>query len=314
MSSGVLRGNAAGLIASAFFGASVVATRAAGDHVPPFSLAVLRFGQGGIILFAALALFRRDDLRIGRADLRRIAVLGFLLYGLFPLGFNGALRLTTASRGAVVLATMPLWSAILARRAGRESLTVRQLAGVAISMAGVVAVMAESFSLEDGSRALIGNLMLAATAIIGALYGVLAKPVLARHSAMPVTAYAMLAGSAILLPIALIEGLPNAVVTMDRSTALQVLYLGVVGGAIGYALMTYSLSHLTPTQATAYINVNPVVATALGALLLEERLTPWFGVGFALVATGLVLANWPGGSPQGARTGISEPAVERSAR
>src|SRR3712207_7408395 len=51
--------------------------------------------------------------------------------------------------------------------------------------------------------------------------------------------------------------------------------------------------YTTLFRSAAYINVNPLIATALGALLLDEALTGGFAVGFALVAAGLLLANWP---------------------
>jgi len=131
------------------------------------------------------------------------------------------------------------------------------------------------------------------TALCGAVYGVLAKPFLRRYAATTLTAYAMLVGTVVLVPAALVEGLPGALAEIDRETGLLVLYLGVLGGAVGYWLITYALARLTPSQTAAYINVNPLVAVLLGAALLDEALTVGFAVGFALVAAGLLLANWP---------------------
>jgi drug/metabolite transporter (DMT)-like permease len=288
----ILLGNAAGLAAAILFGASVVATREAVDDVPPLSLGVLRFGLGGLFLVAVLLVVAPASLRVPRRDLRSFAVLGALLFGLFALLFNAGLHLTTASRGAVVLATMPLWTALLGRASKRESLTGRQLVGVTLSVVGVGVVFAEGVGL-GGGRELAGNALMLAAAFCGALSGVFGKPILMRYPAMPVMAYAMLAGVALLLPPALIEGLPGAVAGIDRKTALLILFLGLGGGALGYWLISFSLARMMPTQTAAYINVNPVVATALAALLLDEDLTETFAVGFALVAVGLLLANWP---------------------
>ena len=289
----ILVGNAAALVASVLFGASVVATRAAVRDVPPLSLAVLRFGQGALLLVAILLLVAPAALRVERPALRSFALLGVLFYALFPLLFNSALRLTTASRGAVMLATMPLWSALLARTAGREALSRSQSLGVGLSIVGVLVVFADSAGFGGSGRELAGNALMLLTAICGGAYGVLAKPTLARFPAITVTAYAMLAGVAVLLPLALAEGLPAAVADIDRPTGLLVAFLGIGGGALGFWLISFALARMTPTQAAAYINVNPLIATALGALLLDEALTSGFAVGFALVAAGLLLANWP---------------------
>jgi drug/metabolite transporter (DMT)-like permease len=103
----------------------------------------------------------------------------------------------------------------------------------------------------------------------------------------------MLTGAVILLPFGLAEGLPSHLRRLDRHEAALVLYLGIFGGALAYWLITFALSRLTPMLTTAYINLNPMVATLLGALLLDEVITWGFALGFALVGTGLILANWP---------------------
>ena len=62
---------------------------------------------------------------------------------------------------------------------------------------------------------------------------------------------------------------------------------------MGYLLWTSALMHLTPTQVAVYVNLNPMVATLLGALLLAEKLTPVFIVCFVAVLSGVLLVNWP---------------------
>lgn len=291
---GIVVGNAAAFTASILFGAAVVATRVAVRDVPPLGLAVLRFGQGGLILLAVLAATDRSLLRVAGRDLRAIAALGALLFALFPAAFNKALDLTTASRGAVMLATMPLWSAILGRWGRREALSPRQLAGVGLSVVGVGAVFLESGGGIGGdSRVMAGNALMLFTAFCGGLYGVLAKPLLGRYPAITVTGYMMAAGTALLLPLGVAEGLGGALRDVDRDVVGLVVFLGVPAGALGYWLIAFALARLSPTQAIVYINVNPMSATVLGALFLDESITAGFVAGFALVAVGLVLANWP---------------------
>ncbi len=81
------------------------------------------------------------------------------------------------------------------------------------------------------------------------------------------------------------------------------LYLAIPGGALAFFLASFALSRLTATQATLYINLNPLVATVLAALLLNEQLNGWFGLGFLLVVIGLLLANLPRRSMQQAAGG-----------
>ena len=65
-------------------------------------------------------------------------------------------------------------------------------------------------------------------------------------------------------------------------------FLGVFGGALGFFLWTFALTRLTPTQVAVYINLNPLVAMVLAAVLLAERLTILFAAGFGAVLLGVL--------------------------
>jgi drug/metabolite transporter (DMT)-like permease len=79
-----LAANAGLLLAAILAAASVVATRVAVQSVPPLSLAVMRYAQGGHILGVCLLLLARSQLRVRRQDLLTLAVLGTLLFAAFP--------------------------------------------------------------------------------------------------------------------------------------------------------------------------------------------------------------------------------------
>ena len=294
MSDGKFVGNGAAFIAAALFGASVVATRVAVGSVPPLSLAFLRFGQGGLILLLFLFVRQPGHLRVKLSDLPYLALMGAVMFTIFPITFNVGLKFTEASRGALMLSTMPLWSAWLARIARSEHLTLRQVGGITLTLCGVAVALAErGLTWQGVSLALVGDLLMLLTAVSGAVYGVLAQKMLKKYNVMTVTTYAMLIGTCLLFPAAFVEGLSQAITKIDlRSTSL-ILFLGICGGAIGYLLWTFALSHLTPTQVAVYVNLNPMVATVLGAALLAERLTLVFTVCFVEVLAGVLLVNWP---------------------
>ena len=287
-------GNFAAFIAAGLFGASVVATRVAVQEIPPLNLAVLRFGQGGLILFLCILIGARDLLKVKWHDLPFLVLLGAILFAIFPVTFNISLRFTEASRGALMLATMPIWSACIARAARKERLSLRQVAGILLTFAGVGIVLAERGLRWQGTLlSLGGDGLMLLTALCGAIYGVLAQRMLARYSALTVTMYAMLFGTFLLFPAALVEGLPQAFVRIDGKIAVLILFLGILGGALGFFLWTFALTRLTPTQVAVYVNVNPIVAIILGAVLLSEKLTGVFIAGFVAVIAGVLFVNWP---------------------
>jgi drug/metabolite transporter (DMT)-like permease len=168
----------------------------------------------------------------------------------------------------------------------------------------VGAVLAERGLTFSGTRpALVGDALMLVTALCGAVYGVLAKRMLVRYKALTVTAYAMVFGTLLLAPAAFIEDSASAMARMRPDTVMLVLFLGVFGGAIGFYLWTFALARLSPTQVAVYVNVNPMIATLLGATLLSEKLTGVFIVGFAAVVVGVLLVNLPAGRAATPSTG-----------
>jgi drug/metabolite transporter (DMT)-like permease len=292
-----LRANASAAVAAVLYGASVVAVRVAVQDVPPFSLAVLRFGQGGLVLVGVLLVVAPGLLRARWERLRLFGLLGVVMFALFPLTFNIGLQFTEASRGALMLATMPIWSALLGRIVG-ERLAGRQVVGVVLSVLGIgLAFVEPGRALSGDASSLVGDGLLLLTGLLGALYGLIAKRVLAVDNAATVTTYAMLLGTVLLLPAALVEGMVPAMGRLDGRLLGLVVFLGVPGGAVAFLLWTWALSRLTPTQVAVYVNLNPIVAALLGVTLLAERRSGQFLLGFAAVVTGVLLVNWPGRRP-----------------
>ncbi len=289
-----LAANGGALAGSILFGASVVAVRVAVRDIPPTTLAVLRFGLGAIVLIGGMALLRPELVHVGWRRLRFIALLGAIVFSVFPLTFNAGLQYTQASRGALMLATMPIWSMVLARFVVGERLVARQMLGIALSLGGVMIAMAErGLDVDSNGRALLGDGLVLVTAFCGALYGVLAQRAFRREHPLTVVSYAMLIGTIFLFPFAIGEGLVAELGRLDASLTSLVLFLAIPGGALAFGLWTWALARLFPTQVAVYINVNPVVAAILGVWLLSEPATPVFLVSFAAVMAGVALVNWP---------------------
>jgi drug/metabolite transporter (DMT)-like permease len=289
-----LHANASAAMAAVLFGASVVAVRVAVRDVPPVSLAVLRMGLGSLLLVGGVLLVAPRLLRASWDRLRLFGLLGLVLFAVFPLTFNFGLRYTEASRGAVMLATMPIWSALLGRIAG-ERLVGRQIVGVGLSVVGIgLAFVEPGRVMGGGAMSLVGDGLLLLTGLLGALYGLIAKRVLAVDHPATLTTYAMLFGTALLLPVAVAEGLGPALGRLDWRLIGLIVFLGALGGAAAFLLWTWALSRITPTQVAVYVNLNPIVAALLGIVLLGERRSSVFLLGFAAVVAGVLLVNWPG--------------------
>ena len=290
-----LHANVSAAMAAVLFGASVVAVRVAVRDVPPVSLAVLRMGQGSLLLVGVLLVVAPELLRSRWERLRLFALLGFVLFALFPLTFNIGLQHTEASRGAVMLATMPIWSALLGRIAG-ERLAGRQVIGVLLSVVGIgLAFVEPGRALGGDVMSLVGDGLLLLTGLLGALYGLVAKRVLAVDHPATLTTYAMLFGAALLLPVAACRGLGPGGGAAGLAAARPGRVPRRARRVGGVPVVDLGAVPDHSTQVAVYVNLNPIVAALLGILLLGERRSPSFVFGFAAVVIGVLLVNWPGG-------------------
>jgi len=281
----------------------VAATRVVAQDIAPFTLAALRIGIGVGILWTLVLLFHRHGMRVERRDWRLYFLLAAFYFTAFPLAMAFGFQVTEASRGALLMATSPIWSVVLGRLTGHESLIGRQYVGVVVSVIGIGLVFGESAlsPAESGGEtastlAAVGGalLLLFAAACVG-FYGVISQPAFARYSALNVTAWTMLIGVTMLLPLALAEIALGNAGGFSVQNSLLMLYLGSLGMA--QLMFVFSLTRLSPTQVVIYVNFNPLVATALGAALLEETLTGTFALGATAVIAGAVLVNWPKRTP-----------------
>ncbi|NJO06743.1 MAG: DMT family transporter [Chloroflexaceae bacterium] len=198
-----------------------------------------------------------------------------------------------------MLATAPLWSAMLARMLGSERLTGRQIVGVLLSIGGIAATVIErGLTFAGGWQPLLGDALLLLSAFCIAGYGLLARRLLRTYKPITVLAYAMFLGSLLLVPVMFTEdvGAALARLTDPRLVAL-LIFLGAFGGALSHFLWTRALAVLPVTQVVVYINVNPLSAAVLSALLLGEQLSLVFVLGFAAVIAGVLLVNMPAKKP-----------------
>ncbi|MFH0242147.1 EamA family transporter [Streptomyces sp. HK10] len=285
-------------LAPAIWGTTYLVTTELLPPDRPLLAAVLRALPAGLLL---LALTRR--LPTGQWWWRA-AVLGALNIGVFlALLFVAAYRLpggVAATAGAV----QPLIAAGLSAAVLGERFTVRTaLAGVAgVAGVGLLVLRADAKLDAVGVAAALGGAAVMATGVV------LSKRWSAPAPLLAVTGWQLVAGGLLLLPVALAtEGPPPAGLTAGN--LLGYGYLSVVGAALAYALWFRGIRALSPTAVTFLGLLSPLVATALGRLVLGQHLTWAQTAGALTVLAALVAARTRPRSAGGAPAGPAVPAV-----
>lgn len=284
-------GIAAGLASSALGGMAAAVTRFAVATVDPVLVTVFRFGIGCLLLLpVALAMRVRWPRGL---DLIATTGLGVLFYGGFFVAYARALTFTTAARGSLGVATLPVLTMLVAAALRRERLTARKSIGVLVALGGVGMSL-----VTDLSRAPVGawrgDLMMIAAMLSMSLYTIYSRPLMTRSSALGYACIGMAAGSLLNLSFAAAGDGWAVVQAMGATQWAAALFLGVVPGAIGFFLWVYAVQRTTPTRVAATITVSPIFAGALAALLVAEPFGIGLLVGTIAVAAGIWISSSQG--------------------
>jgi drug/metabolite transporter (DMT)-like permease len=228
--------------------------------------------------------------RFARRDALPIALLGIGQFGVLVALLNAALRDIGAAEAALIFATMPLLTLLIAALSGRERLGAAKLAGVLLTILGVALALGEKAVAPAGAGHWRGEAFAFASALTGALCSVLYRPYLRKYPTLPVSAFAMLASVGFLAVLAAAEGFFAAPPHFSALGWAAVLFIGGNSG-VGYVLWLWALDNTTPTRVTVFLALSPITAALLGALLLAEPVAKLTGIGLAAVVSGLWLAH-----------------------
>ena len=272
------------------FGASVVATRYVVVQTSPVVLACLRYS---IAAACMAAVFRaRAFPPMPARDRLVIMALGVLFYGVFPWSFSASLTHLPSAQVALIVATNPLVTLLLSRLRGIERITSRAMMGQLIAFSGLVlALPRPTGGVIVAADAWRGYLEIGITVLCAATYNVWSRPMLIRYGALPVTSLGMVTGAAALAPLALAAGFATHVRTITPAGWGAVLFLGTLGGAVGFGLWAWALERSTPSRVAVFMALNPISAIALGALLLGEPVTLRLLLGLAAVLAGIQVVS-----------------------
>ena len=306
---------AALLVVYVVWGSTYLGIRITVETLPPFLAAGLRFAIAGAVL--ALVLAARGGaarLRITRRQLAGAAGVGVALLvsgnGLVML----AERQVPSGLAALVIAAVPLWVVVL-RAATGERVARLTLAGVAVGFAGVGLLV-----LRDGlghSASLAGMLILLVASASWATGSFVSRRVQLPADPLVSTAVQMLVAGVALVAVAFalgeLRGLDAARVWAGSMVGLA--YLVVFGSLVGFTAYTWLLQNAPISKVATYAYVNPVIALALGWIVLAEPVGPTIlaGAGLVIVSVAAIVTRESHPAPQpagGATVAERAPGLE----
>lgn len=259
------------------------AIRVALDGYGAFALAIARLVVASLAL--AMIASRLGIRRPDRRDLPRIvgcAVAGMSSYQLL---LNWGQLHVPAGTASMLVATVPVLSAVLAALFLGERFTLRIVVGSAFGVAGSVLI---ALSRGDGRFTAAAWVVLGA-AVAQATYHAAIKPLLVRYTGFEVACFATWLGTLLLAPLA--PWALHVVASAPRQATLAVLYLGLLPSAVGFVTWSYAVARTTVTLATSALYLVPLVALTIAYLWLGETPHVRELVGGAVIIVGVAVVR-----------------------
>jgi drug/metabolite transporter (DMT)-like permease len=290
-SSRSLRVLGAALVTVLFWGSAFAGIRAGLHSYPPAHLALLRFLSASAVL-GLVAIARRMRLPALR-DVPLILLLGLLGFAFYNIALNiGELNIPSGP-AAVLIQTLPIWTALAAIVFLGERLRPWGWVGIGVSFAGALVIglgKGSGFGLNWAA----GLILLAS--ISASAYNIIQKSMLGRYRPVEITTYAIWAGTLMLLPFS--GGLVGTLRAASLGDTLAVVYLGVGPAALAYVTWAVVLSRLPASRASSLLFAVPVVAFLVGWAWLGEAPTLLDIGGGLLAMGGVALVNTLGRQPR----------------
>jgi len=272
------------------WGSTYLAIRVVVETAPPLLAMGSRFLLAGVLLGAFLAVRRGPAaLRVRPRALGGAAVVGLLLL----LGGNGGVAVAeqTVPSGltALLVAATPLWLVCL-RTLARDRPARLSLLGTVVGFLGIAVLVRPGASLGEGVQSW-GLLTVVGAAGCWALGSFLSSRLPMPEDAFVATTWEMLVGGAGLTLVGLLAGEADGFTLSQVSGAAWawLVYLVLIGSIVAFSAYVWLLHHAPISLTATYAYVNPVVAVALGALVLAEPITAGVLVGGAIVVLGVAL-------------------------
>lgn len=269
--------------------ANFIVVKAANEQIPPLTFAFLRFGIAAITVLLVLR-WREGSWGWPGRDAGAILGLGALGFGMYQILWATALQDIPAGDSALLVATTPVITALLAVRSGADVFTPIKLVGSLVSFAGVAVVIASGPGIAFAG-AIVGDVLTLVAAVCWSIYTAYGASVMRRHSPLQVTAWAMVGGSLVLLIPAIFQGAGTDWLSIDGSAWAGLAFSAFIPAGVANVVVFSAIRLLGPTRVSALQFLVPFIAVLLAAVFLAEPVRAGQLLGGMVIILGVIVTR-----------------------
>ena len=276
-----------------FWAGNSIVGRAARELVPPAALSFWRWTFALALLLPLAWPHLKRDWPVLRAHWPIMAILGALGIGAFNTLLYSGLQTTTALNSMLIQSAQPALILMLGGLVMRDRTSARQVAGVLVSLAGVLIVIARGdLALLLALRLNAGDAIIAFAVLLWALYSVLLRK---RPPVHPLSflAASIMVGLVVIAPVYLTEVASGRRIVPEMGSALAIAYVSIFPSFLAYLFFNRGVELIGSAATAQFMNVMPLMGAGLAMLFLGETLHLFHVAGLALVLAGIWVAGRP---------------------
>jgi drug/metabolite transporter (DMT)-like permease len=283
------------LLTVVIWGGTFVATKVTLQEASPALIVWLRFAIGIVVLGATVAIRKQFTIPAWR-ELPYLALLGLLGVTLHQWLQATGLQTAAATNTAWIVATIPMFTALLGWLVLKEKLGAIRVGGIILATIGVLVIVSKGDmpALFKGVFGTLGEFLILISSVNWAVFSILSRRGLKTYPATLMMFYVMVFGwlFANIWLFGFGSGL-SEIPHLSGQGWIGILILGLLGSGVAYITWYDALQALPAGQLSVFINVEPLITTMIAALVLGESITWVIVLGAAMILLGIYLVNRP---------------------
>jgi len=278
------------LLMTLIWGSNFTAIKYSLEDLLPLSFNAIRFTIASIVMLLVVVLSRKT-LKVAPGDRLKLFALGLFGNTFYQSLFITGMAHTRAGNAALILATTPLFTAILGRIRKYEYFTTRGVAGLLLAFAGIVIIVISGRGEVSIGETVLGDSLLLASTVCWSLYTVGSNHLVHKYGSMKATTIMMTSGTPFLLLVCTPSLLRQDWSAVRTVAWAGVVYSGLFAIALAYLLWSYGVRRIGSTRTAIYSNITPIVALLVAWLALGEKPTLGQLAGAVVIFGGVYLVR-----------------------